>query len=138
MSKAINQFINDLMDAWNAHDIERTVAFYAPDYVGIDVAQARPQHGPEGIRQMLTRYARAFPDLHFSTDETIIQGNRVALVWTGRGTHLGPLMNIPPTGRKIEIRGVSLLTVERNQVLRADYIWDVAGLLRSIGLLPEL
>jgi predicted ester cyclase len=59
-------------------------------------------------------------------------------VWTARGTHRGSVMNIPPTGRAINVRGVSVLTIENAQVKNAIYIWDVAGLLRNIGLLPEL
>jgi predicted ester cyclase len=59
-------------------------------------------------------------------------------MWNVRGTHQGTLMNIPPTGRQISVRGVSLLTIENAKVRRATYIWDVAGLLRAVGLLPEL
>jgi len=47
-------------------------------------------------------------------------------------------MNIPPTGRAVAVRGTSVLTVEDGKIKRAFRIWDVAGLLRSIGLLPEL
>ena len=47
-------------------------------------------------------------------------------------------MNIPPTGRAVRIRGVSLLTVADGRLKRARRIWDLAGLLRSFGLLPEL
>lgn len=138
MSKEITQFVTDLLDAWNAHDIERVAGFYASDYEGVDVAQATPQRGLDGIRQTIARYTQAFPDLHFTRDETISEGNRVVVVWTAHGTHQGPLMNIPASGRKIEVRGVSVLTLENSRVRRAVYVWDVAGLLRAIGLLPEL
>jgi steroid delta-isomerase-like uncharacterized protein len=94
--------------------------------------------GPQGMHQTLARYWRAFPDLRFTVEETVVQGNRIAQIWTARGTHWGPLMNIPPTGRRIEVRGVSLLTIEGGKVRQGLYIWDVAGLLRAIGLLPEL
>jgi hypothetical protein len=47
-------------------------------------------------------------------------------------------MRIPPTGRSIAVRGTSVLTVESGKIIRGLYVWDVAGLLRSIGLLPEL
>jgi steroid delta-isomerase-like uncharacterized protein len=86
----------------------------------------------------MERYLRAFPDLRFLEEETIIQDNHVVLSWTARGTHRGELMHIPPTGRKISVRGVSLLTVENGRITRGLYVWDVAGLLRAIGLLPEL
>ena len=71
-------------------------------------------------------------------DEIVIQGDRVALFWTAYGTHEGRLMNIPPTHRKIAVRGASLLTVENEKISHGLYVWDVAGLLRSIGLLPDL
>ncbi|HBY98724.1 MAG: ester cyclase [Ardenticatenaceae bacterium] len=138
MSESMTRFMTDLLEAWNTHDVERVVTFYAPEYEGVDVAQASPQYGPQGIRQMVTWYWRAFPDLHFSGDEIIVDGNRVVLIWTAHGTHQGVLMKIPPTGRPVNVRGVSRLTMKGGKIANALYIWDVAGLLRAIGLLPEL
>lgn len=134
----INRFVRDFLEAWNAHDVERIRAFYAPEYEGVDVSQAEPQRGPEGISRAIARYLQAFPDLRFVEEEIVVQDNRAALVWTAYGTHGGKLMHIPPTGRKIMVRGTSVLTVEDGKITRGLYIWDVAGLLRDIGLLPEL
>jgi len=136
--EASTGLIAALLEAWNAHDADRVAAFHAPDYRGNDVSQAAPQCGPEGIRQAVNRYLQAFPDLHFTPKSTIIQGDQVALVWTAQGTHQGKLMNIPPTGRRITVQGTSLFTLQQGKVWRALYIWDVAGLLRALGLLPEL
>jgi hypothetical protein len=47
-------------------------------------------------------------------------------------------MHIPPTGRFATVRGVSILTFMDGKIYRGQYMWDVAGLLRAIGLLPEL
>jgi steroid delta-isomerase-like uncharacterized protein len=136
--EATNSLITDLLAAWNTHDIDRAVTFYAPDYEGIDVNEAGPHFGPTGARQYISRYLQAFPDLIITAEPPIIQGDRLALVWLAEGTHQGRLMNIPATGHPVQVRGVSLLTVAAGQVVRGTYIWDVAGLLRSIGLLPEL
>jgi len=138
MPQSIQVFVNELFAAWNSHDTEQAVRFYAANYVGDDVAQANPQHGTNGIRSLLALYLKALPDFHFTAEESIVDGNRVAVIWNVRGTHQGTLMNIPPTGRQISVRGVSLLTIENEKVHRATYIWDVAGLLRAVGLLPEL
>lgn len=137
MSGEVKRLVTELMEAWNAHDVERTITFYAPEYEGVDVALAHPQRGPVAVGQNLMRYIRAFPDLHFTT-ETIIQRNRVALIWTAYGTHQGVLMRIPPSGRCIEVRGTSILTFQQSKIIHGLYIWDLAGLLRTIGLLPEL
>ncbi|MSP12069.1 MAG: ester cyclase [Chloroflexi bacterium] len=138
VSDQIAKLVTALLEAWNTHDIDHISTFYAPEYVGIDVADAQPQSGIGGIRHMLQRYFHAFPDMHFSLDATVTEDERVALFWTAHGTHQGKLMNIPPTGREIRVRGVSYLTVKQGKICHAEYIWDVAGLLRAIGLLPRL
>jgi steroid delta-isomerase-like uncharacterized protein len=138
MSQPIRQFIDDLLAAWNSHNVERAAEFYAFDYEGVDVSQSAPHHGRAGIRQMLSSYLSAFPDLQFTNEATIVEDNHAVMIWIAAGTHLGRLMNIPPSGHKFQVRGVTVLTLENNKVNRALYIWDVAGLLRNIGLLPEL
>jgi steroid delta-isomerase-like uncharacterized protein len=132
------RLVRDLLEAWNVHDPERIQSFYAQQYEGVDVGQAKPQRGPQDVSRLVNRYLQAFPDLRFVGEDVVVQGNRAALVWTAHGTHAGELMRIPPTGRNIAVRGTSVLTVENGKVTRGLYIWDVAGLLRSIGLLPEL
>ena len=47
-------------------------------------------------------------------------------------------MNIPPTGKKIAVKGVSILTIHEGRIVRGLYVWDVAGMLRDLGLLPDL
>jgi steroid delta-isomerase-like uncharacterized protein len=132
------RLVRDLLEAWNAHDPERVQSFYAPEYEGVDVAQANPQCGPQEVSRLVKWYLRAFPDLRFVDEDIVVEGNRAVLVWTARGTHAGELMRIPPTGRYIEVRGTSVLTIENGKIIRGLYVWDVAGLLRSIGLLPKL
>jgi len=106
--------------------------------MGIDVGQATPEHGPDGKRDTVLLYLEAFPDLHFSLEKLLCEGDTVAVSWIARGTHNGLYMRIPPTGRSISVRGVSMLTVSNGSIAHAVYVWDVAGLLRSIGLLPDL
>jgi steroid delta-isomerase-like uncharacterized protein len=138
-SEVCQQLVRNLIDAWNAHDVDRVVALYAPDYEETDVAVAEPQRGPDAIRRTMRRYLLAFPDLHIAADEAVIQPPCIALAWTLSGHHGGILLNIPATGRLVQVRGVSLMTIDdTGLILRLQRIWDLAGLLRAIGLLPEL
>jgi steroid delta-isomerase-like uncharacterized protein len=138
MSEEIAQLINELVAGWNAHDLDKVTALYADDYEEEDVANKEIQRGKAAVRRTLSFYLRAFPDLQIEADEIVIQRDCVALSWIITGTHRGTMMNIPPTGRTVRIRGVSLLTVANGRLQRARRIWDLAGLLRSFGLLPEL
>ena len=132
----------DMVNAWNEHDVDGVMSFYAPEYVGIDVGQPTPEHGLEGKRRAVAQYLHAFPDLRFVPEEPVGMSaagvDTVVLNWIATGTHLGPFMNIPPSGRTIQVRGVSTLKLRDGKIVGATYVWDVAGLLRAIGLLPDL
>jgi steroid delta-isomerase-like uncharacterized protein len=131
-------FANIINRAWNSHDIEKALGYYSADFLGSDVGIAQPLRGHAGLRAMLENYWAAFPDLKFTITHTVVEGCRAVLVWQAEGTHQGPIMKIPPTGRRIRVRGVSIIDVENGLVVRGQYIWDLAGLLRHLGLLPDL
>lgn len=137
-NEELRQLAAQLTDAWNSHDPQRVAALCAADYEGENVGEATPHRGPAGMAASAAAYLAAFPDLNFTVEETVIDGDRVAQIWRTHATHRGPLLNIPATGRRIAVRGASLLTFREGRLYRAVYIWDVAGLLREIGLLPEL
>ncbi len=138
MSERIKEVITQLLAAWNSHDPQRVAACYTEDCYGMDVAVARPQIGREGVQHMFEAYYIAFPDLKITPDDIIIDGNRVAIFWTARATHNGPILSIPPSGRPVMARGVNRLVLEDDKVCETLTIWDVAGMLRGMGLLPDL
>ena len=130
--------ITALIDSWNTRDLDRAEALYAPDFVGEDIGQAEPQQGPADARLAMEYYFSAFPDIQIRLDEVVREGERVVLFWTAIGTHKGVFMNIPPTGRHVEVQGVSRMKLRDGFIVRAFYMWDYAGLLRSLRLLPDL
>ncbi len=138
MTADLATFAEYVNEAWNSHDIEEVLDFYSPEYIGEDVGQAFLLRGHEGIRAMLENYWQAFPDLEFTVTDTVVQDSRVAIVWIAEGTHQGTILNIPPTGHRVAVRGVSIIDVEDGLVVRGQYIWDLAGMLRHMGLLPAL
>ena len=136
--RTIAQLVDELVAAWNGHDARRLRALCAPDYEGRDSGEAGVQRGAPAVEAAVARYLHAFPDLRITAERVVIQGACAAVVWTARGTHRGTLLHIPPTGRAVTVTGMSLLTVQGGRIARALHVWDVAGLLRTLGLLPEL
>ncbi len=122
----------------NRHDIERVKAFYASEYEGSDAGCAAVHRGPSGAAECFARYWSAFPDLRFVAGERVVEDNQVAVSWRARGTHDGTFMNIPATGRRITLRGVSFFTLDVDRIARANHTWDVACFLRAVRLLPDL
>ena len=127
-----------LLLAMNEHAPDRVAALLADDYEGHDIAQPTAHTGREPAVQLAANYLQAFPDLRIMQEDVVVQGDRVVVSWVARGTHRGVIMNIPPTGRACEVRGTTWLVARDSRITRGVCLWDVAGFLRCIGLLPEL
>lgn len=80
----------------------------------------------------------AFPDLILTLMDVVADEDQVALFWIARNMHRGSIMNIPASGRAVSAIGVNLLKLRDGLVRETTTIWDVAGMLRGIGLLPDL
>ena len=128
----------DLVHACNAHDIPRVEAFYAADYEGEDVSEELHLRGPNDVHRIMAAILKAFPDLQIDVEQCVAEHDTVVVFWVARGTHRGRMMNIPPTGRHVETRGVSLIKVSGGKIVSGQQVWDMAGMLRSMGLLPDL
>lgn len=127
-----------LLDMLNTHNAGMVPEIYAADFLGMDITDQSRLEGAEGITKRLERLWRAFPDLCFEAAEPIVQGDRASMYWVAKGTHQGTVMNIPPTGRRVAINGVSLMRIRQDRIAQCIFVWDMAGLLRDLGLLPEL
>ena len=138
MAQSLEQFVAEFLAVWNMREARPIAQCYAEDYVEIDVARSGPQIGRDNVRRTLLYYFRAFPDIVVQQDALLIDGDRAALFWTWTGTQRGTFMNIPPTGHRVHVRGSSIMTIRDDQIQRATRIWDLAGLLRDLKLLPEL
>ena len=71
-----------------------------PDFLDHE-AHPGGDRGPESMRQVITMLRTAFPDLHFAIEHLVAEGDTVAGRLTMSGTHKGPLMGMPPTGRSV-------------------------------------
>ena len=109
----------------------------APDYVGHDPAQPE-MHGPEGIKQFITGYLAGFPDGRITIDGQLAEGDMVATRWTGRGTHQGELMGIPPTGKQVTVSGITISRVKNGKVVEEWSNWDTLGMLQQLGVVPAM
>jgi steroid delta-isomerase-like uncharacterized protein len=138
MTTDLVTFADVINQAWNSHNAEAVLRLYSPKYIGDDVGQASPLHGHADLRALLKVYWSAFPDLRFVCKDCLIQDSRLVAVWVAQGTHQGTILNIPPTGHRVEVKGMSIIDVQDGLIVRAQSIWDMAGMLRHMGLLPEL
>jgi len=111
--------------------------FVAPNYVGHDPAEPEPIRGPEGLRANIEKYLAGFPGGGVTVDDQIVDGDKVATRWTGRGTQTGEVAGIAPTGKEVTISGLTISRLEGGMVVEEWATWDTLGMLIQLGAIPE-
>jgi steroid delta-isomerase-like uncharacterized protein len=124
------------LQLWNEGNMDLADQVYAPDVVRHDYGANKDIVGLDGQKELIAENRTAFPDLILTIDEMIFEGGVVAMRWTLSGTNTGPLVDTPPTGNKMQLRGISIVhTIEG----KATEIWDVYNqmdMLQQLGLFP--
>ena len=109
---------------------------YTPNFVWHEPDQ--DIQGPEEGKQFLGMYLSAFPDMYCIVEDAIAEGDEVATRWTLRGTHQGEIEEFgPPTGKQVEIKGITIHRIEGNKIAEEWERYDNLGVMQQLGLVPE-
>jgi steroid delta-isomerase-like uncharacterized protein len=99
-------------------------------------------HGDEDIRgiknvkKSTSEEFKAFPDLHFTIDDMVAEGDKVAARITMTGTHKAEYMSAPPTNKKITIKAITIERFAGGKIVEEWGIADTLGLMQQLGLAP--
>ena len=134
----LQQFIDRYNDAWNAHDIDAIVSMHTEDSVFENHVTGDVNVGRNEIHRAISGIFTVFPDLEFETRRSYVRDDLVVQEWTARGTHLGKMsrsgMQVEPTGKSVEYRGMDVIPIKDGLVARKDVYSDSITLLRQLGL----
>ena len=134
----LQQFIDRYNAAWNDHDVDSIVAMHTDESVFENHTTGDLNVGREAIGNAIRGIFTVFPDLTFETRRQYIRDDLVIQEWTAHGTHLGKMtrsgMEVEPTGKTVEYRGMDVIPIEAGKVARKDVYSDGVTLLRQLGL----
>jgi steroid delta-isomerase-like uncharacterized protein len=123
------------VDMLNRHDPDAVDRFVAAEYINHNRSVG---DGREANRAFWADFFTAFPDLTATMDDLVMAGDKVVGRFTYRGTHRGPLLGIPPTGRPVEMHSIDIWRVAGSEF--AEH-WDELNLLevfQQLGVIPPL
>jgi steroid delta-isomerase-like uncharacterized protein len=123
---------------WNKGNLSLADQFFAPFYTHHDASTPDFGQGPESERKRATLYRTAFPDLRLTVEDLIAENEMVTARWSCRGTHNGDLNGIAPTGKQINISGVTILRFSNGKMVEGYVNWDALGLMQQLGVVPQL
>jgi steroid delta-isomerase-like uncharacterized protein len=95
-----------------------------------------PLRGPAGFLSIVEMMRGGFPDIQWTLEDMVAEGDKVAARFTIRGTHQGPFFGVPPTGKSIVGQSTSFYRLAGGQIVEDHGLPDMLGILRQIGAVP--
>ncbi len=123
------EFINTASETLANELISPNAIFHVP-------GRPEPMIGPGGYLEILAMMRSGFPDVQWTLEEMIAEGDNVAARFTMKGTHQGSFFGVPPTGRKITVQAMNFYHWSNGQIVGERGQPDFLGLLQQIGAAP--
>ena len=127
----MRRFVEEVVNRGNTTVLAELVA---PDHVRH--APDGGLYGPEGVRIHLAEWRAGFPDLDLAIKDLIAEEDKVVSRFVLRGTHRGPFLGVPATGRTVEVVSFGIDRVSDGQLVESWVSLDGLALLRHPGWRP--
>jgi steroid delta-isomerase-like uncharacterized protein len=128
----IRRYFDEL---WNGRKTELIDDLVATDHV-IHFPSGQV-HRVKSVQEWTSAAFTAFPDVRFTVDDMIAEGDKVMTRWHYNGTQTGTFLGIPPTGRRVENEGMDVFRIEDGKIAEMWVIQDSLGLLQQLGMIPQ-
>jgi steroid delta-isomerase-like uncharacterized protein len=128
----VRQFIEDVLNNGN---IEETGTYFHEDVVE---QVPLPGQGPGigGLKDVLRGFRAGFPDMHWTVEEQIQEGEKVVTRFVWSGTHRAEFFGVPATGRRVSVWGMVTDHFVDGKIKDTRIIMDALGLMAQMGVFP--
>ena len=135
-NKALTRrFYDEVINQGNLDLIDELVS---EDFVEHEEFPGLPTTGPAAPKAALGMFMAAFPDLRFTPDEMIAEGDKVVVQATMSGTHKGEFMGIPPTNKSFKVHAIDIVEIHDGKATAHWGLVDQGGMMEQLGLAPEM
>jgi steroid delta-isomerase-like uncharacterized protein len=127
---AMRQFFQRV---YNEGDVKFLDELAAPNFVSHD--RGNPTHDRDGVKQIVGAIKAAFPDVSFTADDVLGEGDRVAARFTMKGTQTGEFMGVPATNKPVVVTGIDIVRFENGKAVEHWHEWSGMELLQQLGVM---
>ncbi len=135
--KKAQVLLDKVLEMWNKPDLTLIPELYTADTVATSSSTPEPFVGHEGIRKWVENTRVMLPDLKMTFDEVVVQGDKVATIWTMTGTNTGPMQTpggmLPPTGKKVRISGMAIDYLKDGKFAKEIVMFNTVEMLLQMG-----
>ncbi len=136
----LNEVADNIVKAFASVDATAKANLYAEDAILITAGEQEPVRGRKAIEEYLVATYKPFSDVEIEFPTILISGNHIVLEQVVRGTNTGPLLlpegEIPPTGKKVELKLVWIAKISPDGLIEEDRTYfDNLSLMQQLGLI---
>ena len=132
-SKAVySRFVEEVINQGNFNVVEE---LFSPYYLDHNLPPGAAL-GLDSVKQVQSMFRNAFPDVHFTIEDMVGEGDRVATRVTGSGTHKGEFMGITPTGKQAIWSSMGFFRVSDGKIVEHWGIPDLFSLMQQLSAVP--
>jgi len=113
---------------FNRRDLRVVDELFFPEVIVNGQRVSRP-----AVKQSMSRFITAFPDLHVTITDVVAEGDKVAIWYSVQGTQTGEFEGIPASGKQARWYGADLFRIEKGKIAECRFVDDALGLLRQLG-----
>lgn len=126
--------VMSFLGSWNSGDMAAMERLWAPDMIH---HTRNGTYGPSQVFGLIAGFMQSFPDLKFSIDNIVADGDFVATRMTARATQRQPFMGVQPTGREIKCSVMGLVRIVEGKIVEHWNVMDELYLLQQLSLVPD-
>lgn len=126
--------VDQYVAVWNGADVNSLDAVLDAQVVRRVVTGPLAQSAGnlEELKQLITSFRGAFPDFRVTILDTLAQGDKTVVRWSAEGTNTGE-GEWPPTGKSVQLEGVSLSTYANGKLVEEVVYFDTAVMAAQLG-----
>jgi steroid delta-isomerase-like uncharacterized protein len=122
---------------WNKKEFDLAGKYYSPDYVNHSPLLPDVQNLDQ-FKQWCISFKNGFPDFKVTIEEIVVEGDMTATRWTLHCTHTGEYMGFPPSGKKVEMSGMTMDRLKDGKIVEAWWNNDDFGMMQQLGIIPPM
>jgi steroid delta-isomerase-like uncharacterized protein len=140
VTTSMTKLSQDYLAAFNSHDLEKFLSFYANDCTVEDMGLGKIYHGKDEVRKSYSDFFKGFPDVRMEFKTDFRAGDWDATEWVMSGTNKGNLTgmeNMPEiqaTNKKMNLRGATITQWKGDKISRETDYWNAFTFMQQLGL----
>ena len=123
-------------EVWNRGRSDAIDEMLAPEGIVHGLADdGDALRGPEGFRPFHAKFRESFPDISVNVEDTVCEGDRVAVRCSVRGKHSADSLGFAATNKAVEFSGIAIVRVKDGKIVEAWNNFDFMSLYQQLGVI---